>query len=230
MFFYLKNFLFDLIFPVHCVACRKEGEWFCTDCVQKIKLNEKQFCPVCWQESLGGRTCISCAKKSSLDGLLVTASYDRNPKLAQAVKTLKYKFSKNLAGNLAKILISTMRKNNFSDKCVFVPVPLHKKRERWRGFNQAGLLVQAIAKEIDFPVENLLLRVRNTPQQAKLNRQDRLKNIDSAFALHKDYSPKNKTIILVDDVSSTGATLTECAKVLKKNGAKEVWGLVLARG
>ena len=229
MLFHLKNFLLDLIFPVRCIACKREGELLCSNCVEKIELNKKQFCPICRRESFGGRTCVNCAKECPLTGLLVAASYEKNPGLAQAVKTLKYKFSKNLAKNLSTILVNVIAKNSF-DKAVLVPVPLHKKRQRWRGFNQANLLAEAISFKITLPIENLLMRTRNTPQQAKLNRQARLKNLSSAFELNPGYSLKNKTVILVDDVASTGTTLIECAKVLKKGGAGEVWGLVLARG
>jgi ComF family protein len=211
------------------VACREEGEWFCQSCSQKIIPNKKQFCPICWTENLGGRTCQNC-ENSELDGLRVAASYQKNPELARAIQTLKYKFSENLAKNLGEILARSISQKNYQAERVIIPIPLHKKRLRWRGFNQAELLSKTVARNLDLPIEQSLIRIKNTSQQAKLSRSERILNLKDAFELDSNFSAQNKTILLVDDVASTGTTLLEAAKILKKNGAKEVWGLVLARG
>ncbi|MFH1375603.1 MAG: ComF family protein [Patescibacteria group bacterium] len=217
-----------MVFPVRCIGCSAEGELLCEECLGKVQLNAEQFCPVCWQPSLGGKVCARC--ESPLAGLRVAASYERNPELAKAVRTLKYKFSENLAGRLAQILSCSIQQKSYIGERVITPVPLHRKRERWRGFNQAELLATAVAEKLNLPLEHLLVRTKNTPQQAKLSKQERLKNLDDAFTLISKVTVKNKTVILVDDIASTGSTLFECAKVLEKHGAKEVWGLVLARG
>ena len=224
----LKDALLEILFPVRCVGCSEEGEWFCESCSQKIIPNEKQFCPVCWQESFGGKVCTNC--ESPLDGLRVAASYQQNPELAKAIQTLKYKFSEPLAENLAEVLSRSISQKKYVSERVIIPIPLHKKRRRWRGFNQAELLANSVAKKLNLPLENSLVRTKNTPQQAKLSRDERIQNLENAFELAPNFSAKDKTILLVDDVASTATTLLECAKVLKKNGAKEVWGLVLARG
>ncbi|MFH1546721.1 MAG: ComF family protein [Patescibacteria group bacterium] len=228
MFSKFKNSLLEIIFPVRCVGCGEEGEWFCGNCVRKIQLNEKQFCPVCWRENFGGKVCDRC--ESPLAGIRVAASYEKNPELARAVKTLKYKFSENLADNLAAILARSISSKNYTNERVVSFVPLHKKRLKWRGFNQAELLAQKVSANLSLPLENLLVRSKNTPQQAKLNRAERLQNLKNAFEVSPKFSVVDKTVILVDDISSTGSTLVECAKVLKKAGVGEVWGLVLARG
>ncbi|MFH0834532.1 MAG: ComF family protein [Patescibacteria group bacterium] len=224
----LKNSLLEIIFPVRCTGCGAEGEWFCESCTQKIVPNAKQFCPVCWRENFGGKVCVRCS--SSLDGLRVAASYQKNPELARAIATLKYKFSENLAQNLGAILARSVVQKNYFGERVIVPIPLHKKRLRWRGFNQAELLARSAAQKLDLPLQDLLLRTKNTAQQAKLSRAERLRNLENAFVLKSDFSVRDKTILLVDDVASTATTLLEAAKVLKKAGAREVWGLVLARG
>ena len=224
----LKKFCFDLIFPVRCIGCGLEGELLCEECLGRVQLNKEQFCPVCWQPSLGGKVCGSC--DSPLAGLRVAASYERNPELAKAVRTLKYKFSEDLAGKLAQILVRSIQQKSYVGERVITPVPLHRKRERWRGFNQAELLATAVAEKLNLPLEHLLIRAKNTSQQAKLSKQERLKNIGGAFVLAPEIVMKDRTVILVDDIASTGSTLIECAKVLKKNGAKKIWGLVLARG
>lgn len=226
----IKNFFSNLIFPIRCVACQTEGEWFCTECLKKIQLNAKQFCPHCGCISSGGAVCYDCAESSALSGLRVAAGYEKNPELAQAIKILKYHFSEPLAENLGKLLVKVIQIKNYSNERIVVPVPLHKKRERYRGFNQAELLAELVAEELKLPLEKALCRIRNTPQQAKLKRRERLVNLQNAFELTPQACVTGKTVLLIDDVASTGATLEECAKTLRLGGAKEVWGLVLARG
>ena len=118
---------------------------------------------------------------------------------------------------------------NFNGNLV-VPVPLSRKRRRWRGFNQAELLARAVAQNYGLTLDsNNLIRIKHKKPQAKLNEIHRLANVKECFAWRGgDLNKKN--IILVDDVVTTGATLNECAKVLKAAGAGQVWGLVVAKG
>jgi ComF family protein len=226
----IKNTLLDLIFPIRCVGCQSEGEWFCSSCAAKVTFNEKQFCPVCWQESFGGKVCENCKSKTALTGLRVAASYEKNPELATAVKTLKYKFSQPLAQNLAGILSRAITQKDYAEQRIITPIPLHAKRLRYRGFNQAELLAREVAQNLQLPFQNLLIRQRNTMQQAKLSREKRLQNLRDAFIVDSTLDLKNTTVILIDDVASTATTLSEAAKVLRTAGAGEVWGLVIARG
>jgi ComF family protein len=101
---------------------------------------------------------------------------------------------------------------------------------KWRGFNQAELLARFTAKQLNYPVLPLLKRLRHTTPQALLKETARRANLKDAFVLAESSSPLPETVILVDDVASTGSTLEECAQVLKKSGVKNVWGLVVARG
>jgi ComF family protein len=227
MLSHLKNFFLDFLFPIHCISCKQEGQWFCQNCAAKINLNSIQVCPVCRKKSKNGLTCANCQFNFPLTGLQIAASYQKNPELARAIKILKYKFSEPLAQNLGKILTNA---GSQISQCIITPVPLHSKRQRWRGFNQAENLAKVVAKNLNLPIENLLTRQRNTPPQAKLNKTEREKNLTGAFAINMKKSLQGKKIILIDDVVSTGSTILECAKVLKIAGASEVWGLVLARG
>ena len=113
-------------------------------------------------------------------------------------------------------------------KVVLVPVPLHPKREKWRGFNQSFELI----KNLDWQIVPAIKRTRNTKPQAELARYERLENLNGAFTVHPSALPKllNKKIILVDDVCTTGTTLSECARVLKGAGVKEVYAVVLGHG
>lgn len=230
MLFQIKAFLLDLLFPVQCAGCGLAGEWFCSDCTGQVRFRHLQYCPVCRKGSDAGRVCAGCRGESALTGLWAAASYEDNPGLARAVRNLKYKFAKPLVDNLGKILLQALP--DFATKCepMLTFVPLYSRRQRWRGFNQAEILAQVVGRQSGLSIQDLLVRQKNTPQQAKLRRVERLRNLAGAFQIADRINVQGRIVILVDDVASTCATLDECAQVLKTAGAKEVWGLVLARG
>jgi len=220
----MKNFLLDLFFPKHCLGCAKEGEYLCPVCLEKIPLN--QNCP----EKLGGIK-------------LLAASFYDYPLLKRAIHKYKYEFVRELAKPLAQLMAEKIRRMEIGQNLVLTPAPLHPRRLRWRGFNQAELLAQAVSQQLNLPlVNNLLIRTRHNPPQAKIKTsQNRKENIKGAFALNPAFSSchceersdeaiSNKTVILIDDVSASGATLQECAQALKPLKPKDIWGLVLAKG
>lgn len=247
----IKKLILDTLFPINCLSCGKHGVWLCDSCLKKIPLRTEQVCPVC--EKLitpDGRICFGCHKKLAINGLLAASSY-QNEAVASAVHCLKYRFIEELAAPLGKILVNGLLNSQLSIPDVIVPIPLHKKRLRWRGFNQAELLANYLSKNLtpgfEIPViNNLLVRRKYTrPQMEIKNYSRRQKNIQNAFAInekinipsHCDSSDtkykknmlKNKAVLLIDDIATTGSTLFECAKVLKQNGAKEVYAVVIAR-
>lgn len=121
--------------------------------------------------------------------------------------------------------------DNFSDfidlyKPVVTPAPLYQARILFRGYNQSALLGQPLADKLGLTFEEVLARKTNTQDQTKLNREQRIENVKGAFTIQDSAAGKNYFIL--DDVSTTGATLKECAKVLKRNGADAVWGIALA--
>ena len=134
-------------------------------------------------------------------------------------------------------MLKSIRNSELPLPDVIIPIPLHKRRLRWRGFNQSELIAKRISEKIapGFPIalENSLLeRFRYThPQMEIKNQAKRKKNIENAFKIPKNklVSVKNKRILLVDDVTTTGATIFECAKTLKRSGASEVFAVVVAR-
>jgi ComF family protein len=168
-----------------------------------------------------------------LDGLLIAAHYDANPMVKKAIWQLKFYRRQSIAEKLGQLLIKPF---SFLDtghwNLVIVPVPLHPHRLRKRGFNQAELLANHVyesRRDARSCVSTLLTRIRDTLSQVECrDRQTRLKNPQGAFSLNGHIDPK-VTYVLVDDLVTTGATLEECCRVLKENGAKTVWGLVLAR-
>jgi ComF family protein len=229
-----RDFLLDLIFPVYCIGCKSEGRFICGECQAQVRINEKMFCPNCHKDSNTGEYCPSCQTNTELNGLWISADYHQRI-LSEAIKGLKYKGNKNLApwlGGLLATFFETSVAAYYPDILVgslIIPVPLHKKRERTRGFNQSRLIAEIFSKKINLKINSSgLKRIRETKAQAKLKRSDRLKNVQDAFVWCEG-PIKTKNIILIDDVSSTGATLSNCAKTLRQNGAEKIWGLVLAR-
>lgn len=227
--------ILDFFFPPLCVGCRKEGNFLCSVCFDRIRLKPEQVCPVCKKVSSVAKTHRGiCEKKTALSGLLVAATYHENPALEKAIKRLKYHYSRELSEQLGTMLVNTLLTNHFPLKdVVVVAIPLHKKREKWRGFNQAGLLADKVHTNLNMPLLPILKRSKNTKQQATLHRHERIMNLKQAFLVDQHvFTPAllSKTILLLDDVSSTLSTLNEAAVVLKQAGFGKVWGVVLARG
>ncbi len=196
------------MFPFFCVSCGREGEWWCKDCRKEIKLFE--------------------VKGTSFQKATALFSYSDNPPLEKLIREFKYNYVQNIS-DLWKEILSEARLV-FSSDIVFVPVPLHEKRLRARGFNQAEILSRILSDIYHRPqIGNNLCRTKATLQQAGMTREERLKNILGAFAWVGDLkAPKH--VVLVDDVFTTGATMEECAKVLRHHGAEHIEALVLAHG
>lgn len=228
-----RDFILDLLFPVECLSCGKEGDWICGDCFNKIRNNGRQYCFGCKQASHFGKVCAKCKNDYYLKGIIIAADYDEKI-VSRLIIVFKYKFVKSIACYLADLLAMFLLdlKNsgfNLSDFLI-IPVPLSKKRKRWRGFNQAEEIAKLLAGHLKLPLlSGGLLRIKHTRPQVKLNEAERKKNLAGCFSW-KGENLCGRKILLVDDVATTGTTLNECAKVLKENGAKEVWGLVVAKG
>lgn len=234
----IKDFLLDLIFPKICLSCNKEGSYLCEKCLVKIPLVDKLGCPVCGKITLYGKTCDDCRRKTYLTGLLYATSY-KNPIIREAIKLLKYKYVKELSEALAKIMLRFIKNsgflvNNFTDELssfLIIPVPLHRKKFLSRGFNQSELLAQKLAEELEMEMRtDILIKIKNTRSQTDLKEKERVTNVKDVFAVKNKKETRGKIILLIDDVTTTGSTLNEAAKVLKKSGSREVWGITLARG
>lgn len=167
-----------------------------------------------------------------MDRIFTFYSYD-NELLKKIIHGLKYKFVEDLASPLGTLLIRELKKveGQIGKPDFIVPVPLHRKRLLERGFNQSELLALKILEYFEWPVENtVLLRTRMTAPQVSQDEAGRKENVGNAFSAVDPSKILNKKIVLLDDVFTTGATMEECAKVLKSAGAKEVLGLALAKG
>lgn len=237
---------------------KPKERWICPECLVKIETRKEQVCPVCEELNDGGKTHHKCRSKTSLDGLWVATEYDYKI-VSEAIHKLKFNFVKDISFPLSKIIeksilgvdefgdfqdivltnqckeseeeVYTEKDKNKKTEAIIVPVPLHKKRQNWRGFNQAFLLSFCVAEKFGLAIcDDFLFRTKNTKPQTKIKSvEERKENIKDAFScLNKSFAER-KNIILADDVCTTLATLDECAKELKKAGAENVWGLVVAR-
>lgn len=223
----------DFFFPNVCVICGKNTNntksSVCHTCIQKIDYIKSSHCVTCYQPLPdGGAHCWQC-KRTKYHFEIIIAVGKYTGILRELI--LKFKEKDFLKENLGEILLNALKSNLNIDKIDYiVPVPLSKKREFYRGYNQAMLLAEYISgKTGKNIIVNNLIRVKNTKAQYELNREERLLNLKDVFELKEPRFFKNKSIVIIDDIATTCSTLEECSRVLKKSGAKNVYGLVLAR-
>lgn len=212
----LKTIL-DIIFPLFCVNCSKKGSSLCESCLYKAHFNEKEV------------------------PNFIYPIYDfRDPIIRKAIWALKYKnkkdvasiFAESLYGNIIEELSDLEKLENFTDP-ILIPVPISKTRLKERGYNQTLILAKALVeldKNQSFKLEeNILVKIKETAHQARLkNKKERLENLLGTFEVKNIEKIKNKNIILLDDVVTTGATITEARKILRKAGAKKIIAFSIA--
>jgi len=236
----IKNFISDCLFPIFCLNCgvfikAEERRYLCSNCFKNINIYSALFCPICLKRIGVLKKCYHSNKKSYLDFLGCATEYN-NPLVKNLLHCFKYQFIKEIGLTLSDILIVYWTKiwpdvkARFSN-CLVISIPLYHRRFNWRGFNQSEELARVFANYFRLPlVNNVLIRKKNTPPQVQVeNFENRLNNIIGAFQIKNSSLIKNKKIILIDDVFTSGATLQEGAKILKENGAKEIIGLVIAK-
>lgn len=216
----------DWLFPPHCAACGARGAWLCATCLGALPRIVPPFCPHCGEPQRQAGLCLRCRENaSSLEGMRSLGLY-AGP-LQRAIWALKYEGLRVLAEPLAVLLADYCGEHPLPADLI-IPVPLHRRRERRRGYNQSALLGRALAGRLGLPYRpDLLVRLRDTPPQVGKSQEERRRNMEGAFAAGK--APVGARILLVDDVLTTGATLEACAAPLKAAGAASVWGLTLAR-
>lgn len=224
----------DAVFPIECLGCGKEKEWLCRRCAAAIPLEAQDLCFVCKEQSLGGRTCFSCRRKFSLAGVVRLLNYDW-PLVREALRVAKYGYVAAVFPPLLEALTPHLApKLDMLDidprAAIFAPVPLHHRRLRERGFNQASLVAQAMALACGASCFDMLARRQAVPPQAKLDEEDRIRNVKGNFVCIDREAVRGRYVFVVDDVATTGTTLHECGKALRDAEVREVWGLVLAKG
>ena len=223
----LGNAALDLIYPPACVSCRRSGAFLCAPCADTMTDATPPRCPCCWQPSRVDGPCHDCrAARPAYDGLRSAVVYKGAARTL--VLALKYRHTTAVATPMAALMATAVRRDEL-EVDVAIPVPLSGRRERIRGYNQAAVLARALGSELTLPMSRALVRRRHTPPQARsADAVARLRNVAGAFAC-RGQDMAGQRVLLVDDVTTTGATLNACARALKEAGAAAVWGLTFAR-
>lgn len=221
----------DLVFPKHCLGCGAEGCYLCPACYAGLR-SAAPTCPVCGRRNFDGILCPPCAETTGLRRFLAPFSY-REPLVRGLIHTYKYGGVRELAplfaAEIADFLARCAVRPHAS--AVLVPIPLHRGRERRRGFNQSSLLAHELAKRLGCAVSPAIVRRRATTSQTEMaSFAERRANVAEAFRIANASAIAGRTAILVDDVSTSGATLAEAAACLRAAGAQTVWAIAVAKG
>jgi competence protein ComFC len=232
----ILNFILDVVFPKICLSCdHYSSSYICEKCLKKIKQADIPKCPICEKPTRFGESHKSCCGRFGIDGMTVGVDYS-DETVKKIIHKFKYGGVTNAARDLiekflsGKITINGGQTRRSVPTIIITYVPMHSDKERKRGYNQSEILAREIGKILNFSVIKLLKRTKYSVSQMSLKKmEERKKNVENIFEFVgvRLRSPQN--IILVDDVATTGATLFEATRVLKENGIKSVWGMVLAR-
>ena len=224
----LRRTALDLLFPCWCLGCGKEGSLICPSCRRKLPAINSPTCPRCGIPQTGGIICSACSNhRHDIDG--IRSPFRFEAVVRQAIHQLKYRNLRAITEPLAELLSNYLDAHPIPGE-VLVPVPLHRRRLRERGYNQSELLAIELGKIVKLPViADCIIRNKHTSTQARAaSVAERRNNVSNAFTC-RNHSLQNKKIILIDDVATSGATLNACAATLKTAGAVSVWGLTIAR-
>ncbi len=232
----IAAWLLDIVFPKNCLQCGREGSYHCDDCASITPLPYALGCFGC-RASGNGEICLACHGRYAFDGVIIAADYETEI-VATLLRTLKYRFVAEVGEYAAAFLIRRLEAYLHMSKAadffsshffeaVIIPMPLSRRRLRWRGFNQSALIASRVADYFALELSSAGIARRHRRPQAELNEEMRLRNLDGAFIIQGKVPAR---VVLVDDVITTGATASECAKALKAAGAEEVWVLAVAKG
>jgi ComF family protein len=227
----------SLLYPATCSICGKHvraGEYLCDGCEAKITRIVPPFCETCSEPFEGSInaafSCANCAHRTiHFDAAI--AAYRGRGIVRDVIHEFKYNRQVHLRHLVARWLRAALDDERLRDHQfdVIVSVPLHPVRQRERGFNQASLLAELLSAHTSIPSRPLLKRIRYTTTQTALDRSERMENLHNAFRLRKNADVRGLRVLLIDDVLTTGSTLSECARVLKRGGAISIHAATAAR-
>jgi competence protein ComFC len=227
----------SLLYPPACVICRasvRAGAYLCDQCDAKVVRIVSPFCQKCSEPFEGAITseftCANCAHRT-IHFEAAVAAYRSRGIVRQIIHDFKYGhqiYLRQPVGRWLRAALDDARLRHCRFD-IIIPVPLHPTRQRERGFNQASLLAELLSAEVSIPSKLLLERVRYTTTQTALDRAERMENLYNAFRLRKNMDVRGLRVLLIDDVLTTGSTLSECARILKRAGAISVHAATAAR-
>lgn len=205
--------ILNILFPLECIGCHQNNALLCSDCFNSIQINKVEY-----------------FNTEFIDQVHITASFHQ-PLLQKIIHLYKYSYIKSLAHPLSQLVINYYSQiENKLEDLIIIPVPLHQKRLLVRCFNQSDLIAQNFCQQFEYQLkDDLVVRIKHTEQQAKLNKKGRIENIKGAFDIIDKSFVQNKNFIIIDDLYTTGSTVAGIAKLLKDNGAQQVWCLVVAK-
>lgn len=227
----------SLLYPPVCTICGtrvRAGEHLCDECGANAVRIVSPFCEKCSQPFEGSIgmtfTCANCEHRT-LHFDAAVAAYRGRGIVRQIIHEFKYGRQIHLRHLVARWLCAATEDERLRDRelDLIVPVPLHPTRQRERGFNQAMLIAELLSAKTAIPLKPVLQRIRYTTTQTALDRAERMENLHNAFRLRKNADVRALRVLLVDDVLTTGSTLSECARVLKRAGARSVYAATAAR-
>ncbi len=226
--------LLDLFFPPTCIFCRqpllaeeREGH-ICGECQGKEIFFKEEGCEICAAPRGDAFCCQKAGLTFPFSGTVALGWYRDD--LKECLHGLKYRGRKKVAVPLGKLLAQRVNSVPWSELKGVVPVPLHPHRARKRGYNQSALLAREVSAHLNLPLMDIVSRVKNTPQQTKLSRQERFKNLQGAFKINYNCPDiKGASLLVIDDVFTTGTTLKEIASTLTSHNVEKVYNAVIAR-
>ena len=231
--------ILDWVYPRLCPGCQsptdREDRYWCWECIRSFTLFDGAgVCSICGYPAEGALkhafVCSACREHHPAFDR-ARAAADFRGTIQEQIHAFKYNHALWMKQDLVDLLQGGLEAHFRSSSVdVVVPVPLFSTRQRERSYNQAGLLAEALALRIDRRFDGTsLVRIRETETQTHFNAVKRRQNMSGAFSVSRPEWIRQRSVLLVDDVMTTGSTLHECAKALKKAGAREVWALTIAR-
>lgn len=232
--------LLDLLYPEKnvCFICDEHDSsanisHICYNCLQEMTFLKGPRCSICGKPLEKGylqEKCHDCMQEEHYFAKAISP-LEYTGRVKEAIYKYKYGKKSYMYRALGPLLVQALRDQSFDDVDIITPVPLHKKKMAQRGFNQSELLAHYVSKSLNIPLNKKdLVRIRNTDIQNKLGKSERYKNIKGAFKVKNSQAFYGLTVLLIDDILTTGATVDECSRVLIKSGAQKVYVLTLATG
>jgi competence protein ComFC len=217
----------DWVFPPACIGCGKIGKNLCPDCEAKIPYLVHDLCPKCGYPKKHQKTCECCGKLTpQFTALRSVAEY--SGAIQNAIVRLKFHNDLGIGYVFAAKLADLIKKNNWQVDLI-TPVPSSRERLKSRGYNQAGVLARSVALQLGIKYDDkIIIKKRDTSTQVERNAQARRQNMTDVFQA-SGKSLHSKSVLIVDDVITTGATINDCARAIQFAGAKEVYGISLGR-